>query len=112
MPLRTLWSESLFGTGGSRLRKSARRPNVTDPPALGGPVTSWLEPPPAPQAATTISAAVIRIPSDRLRITPLSPSNPVAPGRRLAPAYTQLGRNAHVEVSHVTSCMPQLIIPT
>src|SRR5437016_847436 len=62
MPLPTLWSESLLRISGSRLRKSARSPKVTDPPALGGPVTSWLEPPPPPQAATTNSAAASRIP--------------------------------------------------
>src|SRR5215471_15058609 len=73
MPFPTLWSESLLRTSGSRLRKSARSPNETEPPALGGPAACSLEPPPPPpHAATTIRAAEIRIPSDRLRIL-LSP---------------------------------------
>src|SRR5215469_1286825 len=97
MPLATLRSESLLMTSGSRLRKSARRPNVTEPPCFGGPdAFPWFDPPPPPQAASTIRAAAIRIPSDLLPMACL-PSL-VAPaslqGAAVATAYTGSGRCA------------------
>src|SRR5215472_2329202 len=84
MPFATLPSESLLMTSGSRLRKSARSPKVTDPPCRGGPDgPAWPPPPPPPQAAITSRTVAVRIPSDRLRISPLSPSFLAAGWRQL-----------------------------
>src|SRR5215831_11182997 len=86
MPLATLRSESLLMISGSRLRKSARSPKVTEPPDFGGPTAlPCPAPPPPPHAAMASSAAVRRIPSDRLRMALLSPlgwpHRPPHPGR-------------------------------
>src|SRR5215470_3398558 len=89
MPLATLRSLSLLMTSGSRLRKSARSPNVTDPPAFGGPAAvPWPAPPPPPHAARTSSAAVSRIPSDRLPMALLSLL--AAPAASVRPWWRQL----------------------
>src|SRR6266498_3249591 len=89
MPLPTLWSESLFRTSGSRLRKSARSPKVAEPPDRGGPeALPELDPPPPPQAATTATTAATRIPSDRLRMASLP--LPETPGQSRTAGWRQL----------------------
>src|SRR5215471_249031 len=99
MPLATLRSESLLTISGSRLRKSARSPKVTEPPDFGGPAAlPCPPPPPPPHAAMASSAAVSRIPSDRLRMALLSPLGwPQRPPHQavVATAYTRSDRCAH-----------------